>query len=64
MGLVIQWGGTRVMRLSFGDKEVLRNIVLSNREMSACDLITNLCRIFDLTDTQKDYIKQVKRLNN
>lgn len=51
------------MKLSFKDKEVLRNIVISNRDVPIGNLIARLCVVFDLTDTQKDYIKLVKKTN-
>jgi hypothetical protein len=51
------------MKLTFQDKQVLRNIVLSNREIDADGIIFNLNRIFDLTERQREYIREVRRVN-
>jgi len=51
------------MKLSFQNKITLRNIVLSNPDLEAKDIITQLTPLFDLSREQKEYIRQVKRLN-
>jgi hypothetical protein len=51
------------MKLTFQDKTTLRNIALSNRELSANEIIGELIRVFDLTKDQKEYIRNVKKLN-
>jgi hypothetical protein len=51
------------LRLLFKDKEVLRNIVLSNRTVPLDMLIAATKRTFTLTEGQEDYMKNVRNLN-
>jgi len=52
------------MKLTFQDKQVLRNITLSNPLLSDNEIIASLTSIFTLTKDQKEYIRLVKRINN